>query len=150
EERLARQVEAGHVLAQGHEHGMERLAAETVVEHPLPLVDTLEPPALVLLFVGKIVRDAREGVDRLDRGTDARGQEPGGDRKVFVVFARKAGAERARLAQAGCGAAGSIRFIERLGPGRRAGHATADDTTLAALHRPAVSPGAGARGLDYT
>ena len=117
-------------LTQGDEHRMDRLAAETVIEHPAPFVETFEPASFVRLLVREIVRDARESVDRLNGGAQTRRHEPRGDGKILVVTARQPGAEQIRGAQVVRGAK-RIRPGECLGPGRRAGHGRADDITVA-------------------
>ena len=130
DKRLAREVEGRNRLAQGHEHRMDRLPAEAVIEHPPPFVETLDPASCMRLLVCEIVRDARESVDRLDGGAETRRHEPRGHRKVLVVPARQPGAEQIRGAQV---VRGGGRFLpgERLGPGRRAGHGRANDITVA-------------------
>ena len=87
-ERLQWQPIALQGVSQGHEGGMGCVPGPCPFQVPLPAIQRLQAGSLVFGFIGEIVRVARKGVHRMYGGAQVARQQPGADRKVFIVAAR--------------------------------------------------------------
>jgi hypothetical protein len=86
-EEGAGKVAGGDRLVKGDEDGMAGAVGRVValVEHLAPCVEKLEGNGGAGDFVAEVVGDAAEGVNALEVGADAFGEEEGGDVEVLVV-----------------------------------------------------------------
>ena len=67
------------------------------LELPLPIVETRQVALRVGLLVGQVVGRAAPGIDRVKVGREPLGQQPSGDREVFVMRLRQPAAPVHRL-----------------------------------------------------
>ena len=80
-------------LGQGHENRVSRIALIAGVEFGQPLIKQCQGGSGVTDFVAQIVGDAAVSVNVQKILAQVFGQEPGGDRKVFVMRTGELAAE---------------------------------------------------------